>query len=583
CLYARVDGEVVARSEPVEVVENEREVRRRKRSEKMKMADLEHYGTWFDGVSSVKPGFVTQNAKSSRLAVVGAGMSGLMTTLLLDSVGLHNYTLIEASQRYGGRLETEYFDEDKDKHVYQEIGGMRFPDLLFDPISGKNLTMRDSQIVFQLGEELNRINAGNRNRSVDFIPWIQSAPGNLVYRSNFKMPNGLPPSNAQLKENPDLIPTTKPSDDLAAAQKLVANMTSTAALRASIATNIWQAHEEWISHGLDDFSAFSYLHNKNNFTLDTVDQITGQSYNLAENFWDIAYGDNTYFSNNTVQWKTIDRGMSQLPNAFWGTPAANKTVMGRKIYRVDNEEDGRVRLHWKPSNAASVREAKSESFDYAVISAPFSVAKFWRMPNISPSFTRAVKTLKYSSACKVALHFKSRFWERAPFSPPIYGGCSVTDLPGIRNVCYPPYGLNSTGPAVILGEYVSNDDADRMASWPEDAHVQHVLDGVAEMHGGEVVYDEFVSGMRKCWGIDEFEAASWAAPMAGQHKLYLPEYYKTHNGTIWVGDSTSVTHGWVSGALESAVRGTVQLLLELGLVDEAKQVTKTWMGRWISV
>lgn len=45
CLYARVDGEVVARSEPVEVVENEREVRRRKRSEKMKMADLEHYGT----------------------------------------------------------------------------------------------------------------------------------------------------------------------------------------------------------------------------------------------------------------------------------------------------------------------------------------------------------------------------------------------------------------------------------------------------------------------------------------------------------------------------------------------------------
>lgn len=28
------------------------------------------------------------------------------------------------------------------------------------------------------------------------------------------------------------------------------------------------------------------------------------------------------------------------------------------------------------------------------------------------------------------------------------------------------------------------------------------------------------------------------------------------------------------------MRGTVQLMLEFGLVDEAKNVTSTWMGRW---
>lgn len=39
----------------------------------------------------------------------------------------------------------------------------------------------------------------------------------------------------------------------------------------------------------------------------------------------------------------------------------------------------------------------------------------------------------------------------------------------------------------------------------------------------------------------------------------------------------------VASALESGIRGSVQLLLELGLVDEAKEITKTFMARWINI
>ena len=39
----------------------------------------------------------------------------------------------------------------------------------------------------------------------------------------------------------------------------------------------------------------------------------------------------------------------------------------------------------------------------------------------------------------------------------------------------------------------------------------------------------------------------------------------------------------VSSALESGIRGSVQLLLELGLVDEAKAITEKFMARWISI
>lgn len=73
---------------------------------------------------------------------------------------------------------------------------------------------------------------------------------------------------------------------------------------------------------------------------------------------------------------------------------------------------------------------------------------------------------------------------------------------------------------------------------------------------------------------------------------------------IFVGEHTSYTHAWIASAIESGVRGSVQLLLgkftllcipnalppslislnaELGLIDEAKAVVGKWMARWISV
>lgn len=73
---------------------------------------------------------------------------------------------------------------------------------------------------------------------------------------------------------------------------------------------------------------------------------------------------------------------------------------------------------------------------------------------------------------------------------------------------------------------------------------------------------------------------------------------------IFVGEHASITHSWIASALESGIRGGVQLLLgkdypvtvqswahigtnlvciELGLVDEAKEVVDKWLARWISV
>ena len=60
-------------------------------------------------------------------------------------------------------------------------------------------------------------------------------------------------------------------------------------------------------------------------------------------------------------------------------------------------------------------------------------------------------------------------------------------------------------------------------------------------------------------------------------------YFRIEMNTAFIGEHTSFTHAWIWSALESGVRGTTQLLSEMGLVDEAKEVVDTWMGRWISV
>ena len=181
----------------------------------------------------------------------------------------------------------------------------------------------------------------------------------------------------------------------------------------------------------------------------------------------------------------------------------------------------------------------------------------------------------------MALHYKTRFWEH--LESPIFGGCGFTDIPQFGSICYPSYAINSTGPGVLLASYNFYGGAEATTGLSESDHVAWAQRGVIEAHG-PIAQDQF-TGMydRQCWATDEHSAGGWAAPLVGQQKLFLPAYFQTEFKTIFVGEHTSYTHAWIFSALDSSIRGTVQLLLDLGLVDEAKEIVNTWMARWITV
>ena len=88
----------------------------------------------------------------------------------------------------------------------------------------------------------------------------------------------------------------------------------------------------------------------------------------------------------------------------------------------------------------------------------------------------------------MALQFRTRFWEH--LDPPIFGGCTTTDIPGVGSFCYPSYRLNSSGPGVMLASYTSGDIAIRQVALTEEVHVQKTLEAMAEIHG-DVVFKEY--------------------------------------------------------------------------------------------
>lgn len=559
------------------------QLRRRKRStpasiEMNRESGFDTWGAWFDGVALLEAKALSDvdvaAAKCKSVGIAGAGMAGLMTWLVLQQSGFTNLTILEAGHKLGGRIKTEYLTGGPFDYSYQEMGPMRFP----KEINLKNQTFNitDHQLVFQLADELNQINGQAANWSVDFIPWIQSNSNGLSYKNGFKLPEtGMPPTLAQIKADPSLGGVAKLNDPATQALEDKINaIVSNEELMIAVATNMHKAHSEFLANGLDgqggdSWSEFGYMVNYLNATLNSTDVVGGG----GTSFWNSVY-EGMYFGASS--WRTIDGGLSRLPAAFH--PLVDSvTRMGTWVNGFSfNSTTQKVSLAIKNQTTA-------EQFDYAVIAMPFSQVRKWRLPEWLPqTITSAIKNLPMGGACKVALEYSTRFWEH--LDNPIIGGCSTTtDIPGVGSICYPSGNINGTGPATILASYASGDWATRWLSVSEEDHVQYMVDAMAEIHG-DVAREQYTGKYnRQCWFLDPLFSGSWASPDVGQHQLYLPEYFKTYNNVIFVGEQTSYTHAWIASALESGVRGAVQLLLELGLIDEAKAAVDKWMARWIEV
>lgn len=583
--------QIVGKSKPVHL---QRKVQKRSTAE-MDIPLLQNFdslGTWFDGVASIKQksdlnGGVASGAspKNTSIAIVGGGISGLATALMLDSVGIHNWEIIEASDRVGGRFRTKYM---ADTQEWAEMGPMRLPHSVTYKEDNETLLYTDHQLTFQMADILNEMNGNDSRWKVDFIPWIQHHPNEMIAQGTRRHPDGRIPTRGEIEADPSLNdPPSMESTEYKSTQQQMDKILKNTTTLKSIQRDVWRAHKIAMDEGLDDWSEQAMMRHVFQASENVTDQIwTDSDYDV---FWDELHHnsnlglDGSSESLGETHWLCIDGGFSRLSDAFL-PHVRDRLILNRQIRKLESvqNEHGttRTRLSWFPSVAN--RTFESKEYDYTIMAVPFTMTRFMDLPAFSSVLGRAISEagLSFKSACKVALLFSERFWEKG--ERPIFGGYSKPPSDPVGALYYPVYGLNESRPGLIM-HYRGGDWSDRFVSFSDEEHVQTVLDSIVSLHG-EQARDLYTGDYeRLCWLQDEHTATAWCRPDVEQHKLYIPSYHKTEHNTIFIGEHTAPTHAWVSSSLQSSVRGSVQLLLELGLVDEAKELNKRWMGRWIKL
>ncbi|KAG4413800.1 hypothetical protein IFR04_013072 [Cadophora malorum] len=575
CLHAFVDNQPVGTSERFTVTK--RVIKRG-----ATFADVaDPMGPWFDGVEYLKqkqPDAVfVSSVKSKKFGILGAGIAGLHTALILDSVGIHNWKILESDSRLGGRIYTTYLNNTSpDEYQYHELGPMRLPMTIKDEDTNETFPIQDQQLVLQLANVLNDLNGNDSSLAVKLIPWIQASDNTPVATSK-RRPDGTIPGKKEVAANSSLADLVTWSN-LTAAEEAIDALAAVKALDKErikfYSGNVFRAHKQAVEEGLFDFSEVEYLRHVIGTDLNTTDEVTTTAVS-----WPMWEFETVYFMAN--EWATIDKGMSRLPEAF--RPLIKDRIMfNTKVHGVKyNEETSSLTVAHRPTGSDPSEASRSEEFDYIFNSVPFNLLRFWELPPHSSLMRRAIDRLVFDGAVKVAIQYKERFWEH--LEHPIIGGCGRINIPGIGQICYPSYEINSTGPGVMLAAYISSSDARVACAMPEEEHIAYIQRAMVELHGP--IADEMWTGNydRHCWDNDQHHAGSWAVPIVPQQQLYLPAYWQTEFNTVFIGEHTAYTHSWIFSALESSVRGSVQMLLDLGLVDEAKQVTRTWMARWINL
>ena len=556
------------------------------------LKNFDALGTWFDGVAAIKKKVDSKGGaasgrdpKNTSIAIVGGGVSGLATALMLDSVGIHNWEIIEASERVGGRFRTKYM---ADTQEWAEMGPMRLPHSVTYKSNNETLEYTDHQLVYQLADVLNNMNKNDTKWKIDFIPWIQHHPNEIIAQGTRRHANGSIPTRGEIEADPSL---KEPADMTSAEYKSTKNqmdaILKNVTTLKSIQKDVWRAHKIAMDEGLDDWSEQAMMRHVFKASENVTDQIwTDSDYDV---FWDEMHHnsnlamDGSKGSLGLTHWLCIDGGFNRLSDAFL-PHVHDRLILNRQIRKLESVQGPngttRTRLSWYPS--VKNRTFESKEYDYTIMAVPFTMTRFMDLPKFSSVLGRAISEagVRFKSACKVAVLFKERFWEKGP--NPIFGGYSKPPSDPIGALYYPVYGLNESRPGLIM-HYRGGDWSDRFVSFSDEEHVETVLDSIVSIHG-EKVRDLYTGDYeRLCWLQDQHTSTAWCRPDVEQHKLYIPSYHQTEHNTIFIGEHTAPTHAWVSSSLHSSVRGSVQLLLELGLVDEAKELNKRWMGRWIKL
>lgn len=463
-----------------------------------------------DYLALIADGLQPTAAKPKRVAVIGAGMAGLVAAHELLRAG-HDPILLEAQSRVGGRILT--LREPFADGLFAEAGAMRIP-------ASHQLTMA-------------YVNAFG----------LPTAPFTASNPKGFYLFNGQKRRIEQA--HPDLggLGFELQGEER---QRPIMAMWEAAIqpLADALAADGDQAWSS-ITANHDQYSVreFLELQGWSEGAIELFGLLANYEALMNSSFLELLREELGGFYRDLIY---LDGGMDQLPHSF--LPSVGSRIRyGARMVAIDQSGQG-VTVHCRNESGRFSVEA-----DYAILTVPFPVLRHVEvLQPFSRAKQRAIRQLHYDASAKVFLQTSRRFWEE---DDGIFGGGSVTDL-AIRNLFYPDHG-RPTGRGILLASYTWSEDAQRWGSLPEHERLTQAIENVAEIH--PQIVDTFEAGASKMWHDDEFAGGAFALFDPGQQSLLHDAVMQPEGRLHFAGEHTSLAHAWIQGAIESGLRAALEI------------------------
>lgn len=466
-------------------------------------------------ISTIQHG-INKTKTPKKILIVGAGMAGLVAASLLKEAG-HNVTILEASNRVGGRIYTKRSPFINGQ--YMEAGAMRIPNHHY-------FTLEYIK-KFHLPVNL----------------FINSTPNDLIYV------NGIKTRQYLYRQNPDILGyPVAPHEKGKTAEELI--QTVIQPVIDFINLNPLE-NWSWVIKEYDRYSMDGFLrYNPNGVTLSPgaieMIKVLLAIEGLSEHaFLDILRELMILFY-PTVSFYEITGGNDQLPQAF--LPQLKEDILYRQKMTKIVQNNNQVTIHSIHTESLKPMET---TCDICILTIPFSIMQFVEVEphdSFSHDKWKAIRELHYVVSTKIGLQFKSRFWEEEG----IQGGQTATDLP-IRFSYYPSHGIGENGPGVIIASYTWEDDSIPWDSLSEECRIQQALKNLATIHGQQV-YDQFITGASYSWALNPYSGGAFSLFKPEQETELFHALSSPEGRVHFAGEHTALPHGWIQGAIESGIR-----------------------------